>query len=248
MTTADYLESLQDDLSRTVEALSLEEGTNFTDIADMAENGDIGTGGGGSSEYFDENAMYETTPSNVVSLPTAPPLPAWLSSIKKVPKLYRAGGRTAKLLFALMPTETIDLTGVERITTSCSYMFSCCFNVKNLDLSTIPQIDVTNTSSMFLNCRSLLSINLSPHAFSRVTDASYMFSGCSSLNLLDIRSFDFSKVSTSTNMFGATTTGNASNVPDNCLIIVKDATAKSWITSKFSRLTNVKTVAEYEAL
>ena len=29
--------------------------------------------------------------------------------------------------------------------------------------------------------------------------------------------------------------------------IVKDDTEKSWITSRFSRLTNVKTVAEYEA-
>jgi len=45
-------------------------------------------------------------------------------------------------------------------------------------------------------------------------------------------------------MFGS----SASNgVPDNCLIIVKDETAKQWITSKFSRLTNVKTIVEYEA-
>lgn len=48
MTTADYLESLQDDLSRTITALDLDEGLTFTDIADKAEAGEIG--GGGSSE------------------------------------------------------------------------------------------------------------------------------------------------------------------------------------------------------
>ena len=32
-----------------------------------------------------------------------------------------------------------------------------------------------------------------------------------------------------------------------CLIIVKDDTQRTWITSKFSKLTNIKTIAEYEA-
>lgn len=43
-TTADYLESLQSDLDRITEALNLEEGTNFTDIAQMSEDGDISGG------------------------------------------------------------------------------------------------------------------------------------------------------------------------------------------------------------
>jgi hypothetical protein len=36
-------------------------------------------------------------------------------------------------------------------------------------------------------------------------------------------------------------------VPADCLIIVKDDTQKEWLTNAFSQLTNVKTVAEYEA-
>jgi hypothetical protein len=31
-----------------------------------------------------------------------------------------------------------------------------------------------------------------------------------------------------------------SNVPTDCLIYVKDETAKSWITGKFTTLTNVQ--------
>ena len=65
-----------------------------------------------------------------------------------------------------------------------------------------------------------------------------MFSGCKVLNHLDIRNFDFTKVTSYQNMF--------SQVPTDCEIIVKDDTAKTWITSKFTTLTNVKTVAELE--
>ena len=48
MTTEDYLESLQNDLQTLSEALNLEEGTNFTDLATMANEGEITRGGGSS--------------------------------------------------------------------------------------------------------------------------------------------------------------------------------------------------------
>ena len=48
MTTEDYLESLQNDLQTLSTALNLEEGTNFTDIAVMADEGEITRGGGSS--------------------------------------------------------------------------------------------------------------------------------------------------------------------------------------------------------
>ena len=51
-----------------------------------------------------------------------------------------------------------------------------------------------------------------------------------------MRNFDFTNVASYSTMFY--------NVPTDCLIIVKDDTAKTWITSKFTTLTNVKTVAE----
>ena len=65
------------------------------------------------------------------------------------------------------------------------------------------------------------------------------FYNCKKLTRLDIRNFDFTNVTSYSSMFGI--------VPTDCLIIVKDDTAKTWITEKFTTLTNVKTVAELEA-
>ena len=47
-------------------------------------------------------------------------------------------------------------------------------------------------------------------------------------------------------MFGREIIDNEINnyVPSTCYILVKDATAKEWITSKFERLTNVHYVGE----
>jgi surface protein len=60
----------------------------------------------------------------------------------------------------------------------------------------------------------------------------YMFQNCSSLTELDLSSFDISNVKYYSGMFD--------NVPTDCLIYVKDSTAKTWITSKFSTLTKVQ--------
>ena len=94
---------------------------------------------------------------------------------------------------------------------------------------------------MFGSCSKLTSLNLSNFDTSKVTSMYRMFNGCKSLTHLDIRNFDFTKVTSYSNMFGSSA---STGVPDNCEIIVKDDAAKTWITSKFSRLTNVKTVAE----
>ena len=63
-----------------------------------------------------------------------------------------------------------------------------------------------------------------------------MFNNCTQLTSLDIRNFVFTKVTSYSNMFNG--------VPTDCLIIVKGDIEKEWITSKFTTLTNVKTVAE----
>lgn len=71
----------------------------------------------------------------------------------------------------------------------------------------------------------------------KLTNISSAFQNCSNLEHLDIRTLDFSKVTSFSNAFG---------VPNNCEIIVKDSTAKTWVQTNFTNLTNVKTVAEYE--
>lgn len=100
---------------------------------------------------------------------------------------------------------------------------------------------ITNMVEMFYGCTNLTTLDLSNFNTSNVTGMTSMFQHCTHLTHLDIRNFDFTKVKYYSNMFGSSAT---TGVPDNCEIIVKDDAAKTWITSKFSRLTNVKTVAE----
>ena len=97
--------------------------------------------------------------------------------------------------------------------------------------------NITTMTSMCNGCSSLVEADLSAMKSPKLTSTSGMFKDCKKLEKIDIRNMTFSSVANYTDMF--------TNVPANCLIIVKDSTAKSWITSKFTNLTNVKTVAEY---
>ena len=122
-------------------------------------------------------------------------------------------------------------------TNQIKYIEYAFYNCSNL--TTIPQLDTSNGSNMgqmFYGCSYLTSLNLSSFDTSNVTTMEQMFGNCSRLTNLNISNFDFTNVRSYSGMF--------SNVPANCLIIVKDDTAKEWITSKFTTLTNVKTVAE----
>jgi hypothetical protein len=65
-----------------------------------------------------------------------------------------------------------------------------------------------------------------------------MFYYCTSLEKIDIRSMTFDNVTNQNMAFY--------QVPNDCEIIVKDNTQKEWITSRFTNLTNVKTVAELQ--
>ena len=122
--------------------------------------------------------------------------------------------------------------------TNVQQMFRSCVNLTSLDLSnfTMNTSVATYQSEMFSGCSSLTSLNLSNFNVGKNSYTSNMFMNCSSLTNLDIRNFDFTNVTSYSNMF--------KGVPADCLIIVKDDKAKEWITSKFTTLTNVKTVAE----
>ena len=124
--------------------------------------------------------------------------------------------------------------------TTMREMFSNCSKLTSLDLSSFNTSNVTTMQTMFNNLK-LTSLDLSNFVTTSLTSTYQMFINCTKLIHIDIRNFDFSKVTSSGDMFGSNA---VSGVPDDCLIIVKDDTAKEWITSKFSRLTNVKTVAE----
>lgn len=133
--------------------------------------------------------------------------------------------------------ESIDLSyfNVSNVTTMQA-MFNWCSALTNVNLNNFNTQNVTNMSSMFQNCSSITNIDLSMFETPNLVNVTSMFDKCSSLQHLDIRKMTFDNVTNYTNMFRS--------VRNNCEIIVKDNTQKTWITSKFSNLTNVKTVAE----
>ena len=109
--------------------------------------------------------------------------------------------------------------------TNMSYMFGACDNLISLDLSNFDTSQVTNMNFMFSGCSTLTSLDLSSFDTSQVTDIYSMFSGCNRLTHLDMRNATFNTMIYE-NMF--------SSVPYGITIIVKNATAKSWIEKRLS--------------
>lgn len=132
--------------------------------------------------------------------------------------------------------------------TNFRWMFNTCQSpvVIQKILSLMTASNATNMSGMFYQCSQLTSLDMSSIT-ATPTNVSQMFQSCTQLTHLDIRNITFSGITTSSsyqNMFGA---NYSTYVPANCEIIVKDDTEKTWFATYFSRMTNVKTVAEYEA-
>ena len=143
--------------------------------------------------------------------------------------------------------------------TDMSGMFSNCYALVDLDLSSFDTSRVTNMYSMFSDCSGLTSLDVSNFNTSQVTNMSRMFEYCSSLTSLDISSFNTSQVIGMSWMFRECTslmnldmrsaTFNAtsysfmfSNITSGINIIVKDATAKTWIESRLSEASCTGTV------
>ena len=124
-------------------------------------------------------------------------------------------------------------------------MFDKCTSLVNLDLSHFDTSSVTDMSTMFFMIEegavenSLKNLNLSSFTVSPSTNVTNMFTGLSVLETLNISSMSLSAIQNKSELL-------FSLVPDNCLIIVKDATEKSYIMSNYANLTNVQTLAEYQ--
>ena len=207
---------------------------------------------------IDINDYFETTYSG-----TSPNFWANYNFIKKCPDLIIDNNVTSiSSLFYTYYNSVIPKIICNSNVTNMSSLYRDCIYANNIDVSGLNTSNVTNIREMFQNNQSLTSLDASNFDTSKVTDIRYIFHNdkkltnlnlsswntskvtnmifafynCSSLKNLDIRNFDFSNVTSYENMFY--------NVPTDCLIIVKDDTAKTWITEKFTTLTNVKTVAE----
>lgn len=118
-------------------------------------------------------------------------------------------------------------------------LLGSCSALTSIDINKWDVSHITNFQSTFYGCTGFTELDLSNwHTTSATTMQQMFYNFSSKTTRLDIRNFDFTKVTGYGNMFSSNS--------KNMLIIVKGQTEKQWITSKFSFLTNVKTVAELE--
>ena len=85
-------------------------------------------------------------------------------------------------------TQMTTIEGLENLnttqTTFMAAMFSNCFALKSLDLSSFDTSKVRFMTLMFSRCNALTSLDLSSFNTAKVTDMMYMFAGCSSLTTI----------------------------------------------------------------
>lgn len=146
-------------------------------------------------------------------------------------------------------SDLYTLSMLPLIDTSSATLMSSMFYTSNLDKLDFSQYEnfvttnVTNMASMFAWSQNLGKLDISTFTSTNTRSFQDMFHGCNSLEYIDMRNLTFDSVTNYNNMFGNRNSG----VPNDCEIIVKSSTEKTWINTNFSFLTNVKTVAELEA-
>ena len=100
-------------------------------------------------------------------------------------------------------TLTIDASCKDHTSTSLSSLFFDFNSLKTINnIENLKTEGVTNMQRMFSGCFSLQSLDLSSFNTASVTDMGYMFSSCSSLQSLDLSSFNTASVTSMSDMFG----------------------------------------------
>lgn len=190
-----------------------------TEISNLSTGGSTGTYAPRSISFYN---CLETDMTNEVQ--------GWDSS-----NLNKLDG----FFYGCTNVKSLNLSHID--TSKVTSMMDCfrgCSSLTSLNIQTWNTDNVTAVNRMFRDCKSLKSIDLSNATFAKITNGQYMFENCLSLTKIDIRAWDITHVTTISGMF--------SDVPTNCLIIVKDDACKTWFASKYSSHTNVKTLAEYQ--
>ena len=85
--------------------------------------------------------------------------------------------------------------------TNMNFMFSQCWSLTSLDLSSFNTTNVTSMYRMFHDCHALTSLNVSNFNTANVMYMSYMFCDCSALTSLDVSSFNTDNVTNMNHMF-----------------------------------------------
>lgn len=168
--------------------------------------------------------------------------------------------------------QTVDISNFDTSNVVSSIgLFQNCAKLTSVNLGNVDFSNLVNITDMFSGCQAIQSIvfpatvfknrltaqatfayttnlktiDISGIEFSNSTCyAPFMFYSATSLQKIDMRNIDTSKFDYWNQMFG---TSASNGPPDDCLIIVGTDNDKTWFSTNFPRLTNVKTVAEYEA-
>ena len=85
--------------------------------------------------------------------------------------------------------------------TDCSYLFSNCDNLNEIDLSSFNTEKCTKMNHMFYGCIDLKNVNLTSLVTKNSTDMSFMFARCENISNLNLDSFDTEKVTNMEAMF-----------------------------------------------
>lgn len=134
--------------------------------------------------------------------------------------------------------------------TNIASIFNGNSNITNLNFSSWDLSNCKMMQAAFSGCSNLTQITFANEHITKPYNTMSMFYNCTRLTLIDIRNFDLSEISgyaSGSNPFSTMFGSSAgAGVPNNCLIIVANDTQKTLINNNVNRLTNVKTVAEYE--
>jgi len=219
------------------------------------------SGGGDISEYFNTTISYNVGTS------------FHKYQIKKIPSLEIGNNVTSLSELFMSYSNLIEVEGMSGAdnVTNFSNLFNSCSLLEKVNFKNFNTSSAISMANMFANCQKLSNVNLNDFNTEKVTDMSFMFSFCTSLVNLDLSSFYTPVLANTNSMFNRCTSlmfldirnmvfDNVTSfrymfggfngqpyVPSDCEIIVKSQTEKDWFTTNFSWLTNVKTVAEYEA-
>lgn len=203
----------------------------------LGKNASSGGGGGGTSQIKPKSISFTTLTDASIDV-----------SLVDMTQIYSAQNMFADCYYLTeikgwTEADTSNITLMNQMFQNAGYFAT---GSANYDFSgfSIASCSTLNKAFMgFAHGISNLSLDLSSFENTDAVNTGDMFSGCTNITHIDLRKFDFTKLDSYSNMFGSSGNG----VPDDCEIIVADDTQKTWVTTNFSRLINVKTVAEYEA-
>ena len=173
----------------------------------MMESNNIAGGIFGTCEWYltEEGTLYiegGEFPSTI----TNPKVP-WQEYESNIQKIVLEGeivlGGNCYGLFSLPNLESIgnsNFLNTSQVTVMTG-MFSNCYNLKSLNLSSFDTSNVVSMNDMFASCRSLTSLDLSSFDTSNTTTFVQMFSYCEGLTNLNVSSFNTEKALHMSNMF-----------------------------------------------